>query len=200
MRHYLAVAVLLLLCLALLSGSAFARDWFVATSGNDSTGDGTIGNPYATLGVAFDAAQPGDTVQLRAGSYAGMWREYKNGTPSALHHHPRLRRRLDRDAGGRDDRRLLLPQFRGARLLRRWTRTASTSWATKSAGRPTTSPTTSSSSAAAFTSRTPTGSQRGRLGDRSSAPRTSICCSRIVRTTWKTEPTPLPASRWTGCG
>ena len=87
MRNYLAVAVLLLLCLVLLSGSAFARDWFVATNGNDSTGDGTINNPYATPQVAFNNTQPGDTVQIRAGTYSGgvtVWGgAYKSGAPGA---------------------------------------------------------------------------------------------------------------------
>ena len=87
MRKYLAVAVLLLLCLALLSGSAGARDWFVSTSGNDSTGDGTINNPYATPQTAFTQTQPGDTVQIRAGTYSGgitVWGGgYKSGAPGA---------------------------------------------------------------------------------------------------------------------
>ncbi len=87
MRRYLAVAALLLLCLALLSGSACARDWFVATNGNDSTGDGTISNPYATPQTAFTQTQPGDTVQIRSGTYTGgitVWGGgYKSGAPGS---------------------------------------------------------------------------------------------------------------------
>ncbi len=50
-----------------------ARIWYVATTGNDSTGDGTIGNPFATplpacFGGAFAAAS-GDTITLAAGTY-----------------------------------------------------------------------------------------------------------------------------------
>ena len=42
---------------------------FVSTSGNDSTGDGSISNPYNTIKKAGDQANPGDTVFVRAGTY-----------------------------------------------------------------------------------------------------------------------------------
>lgn len=42
---------------------------YVATTGSDTTGDGTIGNPYATIGKAYTAGSNGDIIQLADGSY-----------------------------------------------------------------------------------------------------------------------------------
>lgn len=44
-------------------------DLFVATTGSDTTGDGTAGNPYATIVRASQAATPGTTVHVAAGTY-----------------------------------------------------------------------------------------------------------------------------------
>ncbi len=43
----------------------------VATEGNDGTGDGSSGSPYASLGRALQDVQPGSAVRLHAGTYAG---------------------------------------------------------------------------------------------------------------------------------
>jgi hypothetical protein len=45
---------------------------YVATTGNDSTGTGAIGAPYATLGKALSVASAGDEVVLRGGSYGSF--------------------------------------------------------------------------------------------------------------------------------
>lgn len=42
---------------------------YVSTAGNDTTGDGSEGNPWRTLQKASDNASPGDTIYLRGGSY-----------------------------------------------------------------------------------------------------------------------------------
>lgn len=44
-------------------------DWFFATTGNDSTGDGSFGNPYATPQKCHDMATAGQTIAGRAGTY-----------------------------------------------------------------------------------------------------------------------------------
>jgi hypothetical protein len=45
--------------------------YYVATTGNDITGNGTIGNPWLTVQKAVDATTtPGDTVFFRGGTYA----------------------------------------------------------------------------------------------------------------------------------
>ena len=38
--------------------------WYVATTGSDATGDGTEGNPFATIQTAIDASGDGDTCLL----------------------------------------------------------------------------------------------------------------------------------------
>ena len=59
-------AVLLSIALGV---SAQAADYYVATNGNDSTGNGSIGNPYATLTKAVGVMSAGDTTYLRGGKY-----------------------------------------------------------------------------------------------------------------------------------
>jgi parallel beta-helix repeat protein len=55
-----------------VGGTAFADTFYVAPppGGNDAN-PGTLGSPWATLQHAADVIQPGDTVLVRAGSYAG---------------------------------------------------------------------------------------------------------------------------------
>ena len=43
----------------------------VATSGNNSTGDGSPGNPYATIGRAVLDAAPGSAIRVHSGTYSG---------------------------------------------------------------------------------------------------------------------------------
>lgn len=48
-------------------------DWYVATTGDDTTGDGSVGTPYATpgkaLGAAITAAAAGFRILVKAGTY-----------------------------------------------------------------------------------------------------------------------------------
>jgi PKD repeat protein len=55
--------------LAVLAGPAQATDYYVATNGNDSTGNGSIGTPYATLTKAVSIVSAGDTIYMRGGTY-----------------------------------------------------------------------------------------------------------------------------------
>lgn len=55
---------------------AQVTDWYVATTGNDSTGDGSSGNPWLTIQHAIDAGVPGIVcgryiIHLAAGTYVG---------------------------------------------------------------------------------------------------------------------------------
>ena len=52
------------------ASSAFATTYYVATNGNDSTGNGSIGSPYATLAKAVSVMSAGDVTYLRGGTYA----------------------------------------------------------------------------------------------------------------------------------
>jgi hypothetical protein len=62
--------------LALLSGlvlaaaSASAGQYYVSPAGSNAN-DGSIGSPWLTIAHALDNSGPGDTVNLRAGTYAG---------------------------------------------------------------------------------------------------------------------------------
>jgi hypothetical protein len=55
----------------LLTSSAWGTDYFVATTGNDTTGTGAIGAPWATIakGLSSMNMSGGDTLYLRAGTY-----------------------------------------------------------------------------------------------------------------------------------
>lgn len=54
--------------------------YYIATTGNNTTGDGSIGNPWATFQKAADSVSAGDTVYARGGTYAGYWSSSANGT------------------------------------------------------------------------------------------------------------------------
>ncbi len=53
----------------LRDASAAATTWHVATTGSDTTGDGSRANPYATIQHAIDAARAGDAVLVQPGVY-----------------------------------------------------------------------------------------------------------------------------------
>lgn len=46
--------------------------WYVSTTGNDATGDGSIGNPYASLDKAQDECSDGHTIYMRGGTYTNV--------------------------------------------------------------------------------------------------------------------------------
>lgn len=55
---------------------------YVSTTGNDSTGDGTIESPYRSLTKIASVVQPGDTVYLRGGTYDTVGTDvYLSGYP-----------------------------------------------------------------------------------------------------------------------
>jgi hypothetical protein len=73
---WLAVAFLLLLGVS--QAGAQGSVLFVATNGSDTTGDGSSGNPFATITAALDAAAAGGldggTILVRPGDYVGRVR------------------------------------------------------------------------------------------------------------------------------
>jgi hypothetical protein len=48
-----------------------ARVVHVSVSGSDTTGDGSMATPFATIGRAADDATPGTAIRVHAGTYAG---------------------------------------------------------------------------------------------------------------------------------
>ena len=63
--------ILLVLACGLLPSTVWAATYYVATTGNDTTGTGAIGAPWLTIGKAASVVAPGDTVNLRGGTYGG---------------------------------------------------------------------------------------------------------------------------------
>jgi hypothetical protein len=56
----------------------------VATWGNNTSGDGSLGNPYATIGRAIDNAVPGTALLVHEGTYSGgIYLSDVSGTMSA---------------------------------------------------------------------------------------------------------------------
>lgn len=53
---------------------------YVATTGSDATGDGSIGNPYKTIQKAVNVSVAGDTIYVRGGNYNERVLFKTNGT------------------------------------------------------------------------------------------------------------------------
>ena len=51
------------------SGGSSANSIFVSPDGNDSSASGSVDAPYQSINTALEAAQPGDTIILRDGTY-----------------------------------------------------------------------------------------------------------------------------------
>ncbi|UCC67280.1 MAG: right-handed parallel beta-helix repeat-containing protein, partial [Armatimonadota bacterium] len=82
MKSWLVV-VLVVVVSAVLCGSAFATDYFVATWGDDDN-PGTIDLPFATVTKGTSVAVAGDTINVRAGDYAEDRLDfYSDGNPDA---------------------------------------------------------------------------------------------------------------------
>ena len=70
---YLFVALALLFSLIAVVGTgtaAAAGNWYVSTTGNDTTGDGSSGNPWLTINYAIGQAGGGDTINVAAGTFS----------------------------------------------------------------------------------------------------------------------------------
>lgn len=69
-----------MLCLAIVGSSpGFARDYVVSIHGDD-THEGTAERPFRTIQRAAEAAQPGDTITVRAGVYRERVNPPRGGT------------------------------------------------------------------------------------------------------------------------
>jgi hypothetical protein len=79
-REWRLRRLLPLLCLCLLPTWAEAETYYIATTGNDTTGAGTIGAPWRTFQKAANTVMAGDTVNARGGTYQERWTSSANGT------------------------------------------------------------------------------------------------------------------------
>ncbi len=66
-----AVSVLALDVNTFETGKVPIQEIHVAESGNNSTGDGSLGTPYASIGRAVQDALPGTAIRVHAGTYPG---------------------------------------------------------------------------------------------------------------------------------
>ncbi len=72
-----------------LSGAARAASvWFVAATGSDATGDGSVSNPFATITHAVASAAAGDTILVSPGTYHEMVNITKHVTIQSLSSDP----------------------------------------------------------------------------------------------------------------
>jgi hypothetical protein len=74
MKKIIICLVVFSLCISLIPSfvpvvNASPTIWYVATTGNDTTGAGTLAKPYATLRKAINSSGNGDTIYMRAGKY-----------------------------------------------------------------------------------------------------------------------------------
>jgi len=70
-RFLISTLVLTMVFVAVFPGTVMAADtYYVATTGSDATGDGSAGNPWATIQYAIDQTTSGDTINVAAGTYA----------------------------------------------------------------------------------------------------------------------------------
>jgi hypothetical protein len=85
MRYVLALLAIGLAMITVISGVACATTYYVATNGSDSN-PGSSSQPWATIQYAVDSTVAGDTILVRAGSYAGARFENSGaaGAPKTL--------------------------------------------------------------------------------------------------------------------
>ena len=65
------------------SAVASALNYYVSTTGSDSSGDGSAANPWATIAHAASVVVPGSTVHVAPGTYTGSFNTDASGTASA---------------------------------------------------------------------------------------------------------------------
>jgi hypothetical protein len=84
MKIHTLSSVLIIFCSFILCEvSLLAKDYYVSLDGNNATGDGSIGNPWQTIGYALDYINPGDILYLRAGVYNEQVLSVRSGTANA---------------------------------------------------------------------------------------------------------------------
>ena len=64
MRKYYILFLLVFILFFFLTQGLLAQDFYVATDGSDSTGDGSVSNPWATITNALDWSPFGTTAEV----------------------------------------------------------------------------------------------------------------------------------------
>jgi hypothetical protein len=70
-RLFATIAFVLIFILSSMPISAANNLWYVATTGSDTTGDGSIESPFATIQHGIDVTSNNDTVVVLEGRYTG---------------------------------------------------------------------------------------------------------------------------------
>jgi hypothetical protein len=73
-RRLTSISLLFILFVSLSSLAIFPvqstnNTWYVSTTGSDTTGTGTVGNPFATVQKAINKSSTGDIIIIRGGTY-----------------------------------------------------------------------------------------------------------------------------------
>ncbi|MBY6204478.1 hypothetical protein [Halomonas denitrificans] len=85
---------------ALLAAAVQAADFHVAIDGSNAGGDGSPGNPWATIDYAIDQAASGDRILVGPGTYNGRSRlDREFDPPVTILAEPRYQARLQHDGG-----------------------------------------------------------------------------------------------------
>ena len=63
------MAILRIILLLLITLPAWSTKYYIAPTGNDTSGNGSVGSPYFTLAKAWSYANAGDTIYCRGGTY-----------------------------------------------------------------------------------------------------------------------------------
>jgi hypothetical protein len=85
---------------ALLPTAAQAADVHVAVNGSDSSGDGSVANPWATIDFAIDQVNSGDRILVGPGTYTGRSRlDREFDPPVTIRAEPRYQAKLQHDGG-----------------------------------------------------------------------------------------------------
>ncbi len=82
----ISVSILVFFILVLPRGFAAAATYYVSTTGSDTTGIGSSGNPWATFSKGISSMSGGDTLIAKSGTYTGTSNSIVNvpsGTPGA---------------------------------------------------------------------------------------------------------------------
>jgi Secretion system C-terminal sorting domain len=83
MKSKTTIFALLVVSLFFCNSILLATDYFVSPTGSNTTGNGTIGNPWQTIEYAINNIYPGDILYLRGGVYNEQVTSVRSGTADA---------------------------------------------------------------------------------------------------------------------
>lgn len=70
--RFLSICLILCLLFAVQPAKAQSSTFYVATNGSDSTGNGSLGNPWGTITYALQRVPDGSLILVRPGTYTGQ--------------------------------------------------------------------------------------------------------------------------------